>query len=81
MSLTLDRLERGSFVCRRKDDEDRRRTIILLTPLGDRTKAQNKVLEPELIAALLGEPAPARRKEAVTGLCALMEAADKVAPD
>ena len=81
MSLTLDRLERGRFVRRQKDDEDRRRTMIFLTPPGDRTKARNKVLEPDLIAALLGKLAPARRKEKVAGLRSLMEAAAAVAPD
>ncbi len=75
MSLTLDRLERGGFVRRQKDDEDRRRTMIFLTPLGERTKSRNKVLQPELIAAMLGKLPVARRKEVVRGMRFLMAAA------
>src|SRR6202451_2413184 len=53
MSLTVDRLERGGYVRRERSTEDRRRVDLRLTPSGVRVKRQQKVLEPELIAALL----------------------------
>ncbi|WP_051670666.1 MarR family winged helix-turn-helix transcriptional regulator [Bryobacter aggregatus] len=78
MSLTLDRLERGSFVRRQKDPSDGRRTLIYLTSDGDRIKRKQKVLEPDLIAAMLGKLPTAKRKEAMAGLRSLMDAATEL---
>jgi len=75
MSLTLDRLEKGAYVQRRKDSTDGRRTMIFLTAEGDRIKRKQKVLEPDLIAAMLSRMPAARRKEAIAGLRSLTDAA------
>jgi DNA-binding MarR family transcriptional regulator len=74
MSLTVDRLERGGYVTRERSNEDRRRVDLRLTAAGVRIKRQQKVLEPELVAAVLAELDPARRKRALEGLELLAEA-------
>src|SRR3954447_5221653 len=53
MSLTVDRLERGGYITRNRSSQDRRRVDLLLTPSGVRIKRQQKVLEPELVSAML----------------------------
>src|SRR5271165_4273128 len=54
MSLTVDRLERGGYVRRERSKQDARRVDLRLTAAGLRIKRQQKVLEPDLIAAMLG---------------------------
>ncbi|MGO9256795.1 MAG: MarR family winged helix-turn-helix transcriptional regulator [Bryobacteraceae bacterium] len=75
MSLTVDRLERGGYVTRGRNKTDKRRVDLKLTPAGARVKRQQKVLEPELVAALLARLDRARRREALHGLKLLAEAA------
>jgi DNA-binding MarR family transcriptional regulator len=78
MSLSLDRLERANYIRRERDSIDRRRTLIHLTTAGERIKRQAKVLEPELVGALLDRlPAP-QRKQALAGLQLLAEAANQL---
>ena len=54
MSLMVDRLERGGHVTRQRSKEDGRRVVLRLTPAGVRIKRQQKVLETNLVEALLG---------------------------
>ena len=68
MSLTVDRLERGGYVTRERGAEDRRRVELRLTAAGVRIKRQQKVLEPELVAAVLARMDAARRNQALRGL-------------
>lgn len=75
MSLTVDRLERGGYVTRARSKEDKRRVDLRLTASGVRIKRQQKVLEPELVAAMLARLDPARRQAALRGLELLAEAA------
>ena len=75
ISLTADRLERGGYVRRERSKQDARRVDLRLTPAGVRIKRQQKVLEPELIAAMLGKLDEKRRKKALRGLELLAEAA------
>jgi DNA-binding MarR family transcriptional regulator len=75
MSLTVDRLERGGYVTRGRSTEDRRRVDLRLTASGARIKRQQKVLEPELVAALLARLDEPRRQQALHGLELLAEAA------
>jgi DNA-binding MarR family transcriptional regulator len=75
MSLTADRLERGGYVRRDRSKQDARRVDLRLTPAGVRIKRQQKVLEPELISAMLGKLDEKRRKKALRGLELLAEAA------
>ena len=75
MSLTIDRLERGGYVTRERSAEDRRRVDLRLTASGVRIKRQQKVLEPELVAAMLARLDGAKRGHALRGLELLAEAA------
>jgi MarR family transcriptional regulator, organic hydroperoxide resistance regulator len=75
MSLTADRLERSGYVRRERSKQDARRVDLRLTPAGVRIKRQQKVLEPELISAMLGKLDDKRRKKALRGLELLAEAA------
>lgn len=75
MSLTIDRLERGGYVSRERSKEDKRRVDLRLTPSGVRIKRQKKVLEPELVAAVLERLDENKRRQALRGLELLAEAA------
>jgi DNA-binding MarR family transcriptional regulator len=74
MSLTIDRLERGGYVTRDRSKEDKRRVDLRLTPSGVRIKRQQKVLEPELVAAVLARLDETKRRQALRGLELLAEA-------
>ena len=75
MSLTVDRLERDGYVTRERSQEDRRRVDLRLTPSGVRIKRQDKVLEPELVAAMLAHLDERKRRQALRGLELLADAA------
>ena len=75
MSLTVDRLERGAYVRRDRSKQDGRRVDLRLTPAGVRIKRQQKVLEPELVSAVLALLDEKRRLRALRGLELLAEAA------
>jgi DNA-binding MarR family transcriptional regulator len=75
ISLTADRLERGGYVRRERSKQDARRVDLRLTPAGVRIKRQQKVLEPELVSAMLGKLDAKRRKKALRGLELLAGAA------
>ena len=74
MSLTVDRLERGGYVNRERSTEDRRRVDLRLTAAGVRIKRQQKVLEPELVQAVLSRLDERKRRQALRGLELLAEA-------
>jgi DNA-binding MarR family transcriptional regulator len=74
MSLTVDRLERGGYVNRERSTEDRRRVDLRLTAAGVRIKRQQKVLEPELVQAVLSHLDERKRRQALRGLELLAEA-------
>jgi DNA-binding MarR family transcriptional regulator len=74
MSLTVDRLERGGYVLRERNTVDRRRVDLLLTAAGVRIKKQQKVLEPELVGAVLAHLDERKRREALRGLELFAEA-------
>ena len=75
MSLTIDRLERGGSVTRARSKNDKRRVDLKLTAAGGHIKRQQKVLEPELVAAMLARMEGSRREAALRGLKLLAEAA------
>jgi DNA-binding MarR family transcriptional regulator len=79
MSLMVDRLERGGYVRRERSRLDGRRVDLRLTAAGVRVKRQQKVLEPELIAALLEHLDERQRRQALHGLELLAEAAREMA--
>jgi DNA-binding MarR family transcriptional regulator len=74
MSLTVDRLERGGYVTRERSEQDKRRVDLRLTPAGLKIKRQDKVLEPELVAAVLARLNDSKRRQALRGLELLAEA-------
>ena len=78
MSLAIDRLEAGGYVTRERGQEDKRRVELRLTPAGVRIKRQRKVLEPELVAAMLARLDPAHRRRALEGLELLARAAGEM---
>jgi DNA-binding MarR family transcriptional regulator len=78
MSLTVDRLERGGYVTRERSAADKRRVDVRLTPAGVRIKRQQKVLEPDLVAAMLGHLNAPKRHQALKGLELLAEAAKEM---
>ncbi len=65
----------AGYVRRERSKQDARRVDLRLTPAGVRIKRQQKVLEPDLIAAMLGKLDEKRRKKALRGLELLAEAA------
>ena len=71
----MDRLERGGYVTRERSKEDKRRVDLRLTPSGVRIKRQQKVLEPELVQAMLARLDEGKRRQAMRGLELLAEAA------
>jgi DNA-binding MarR family transcriptional regulator len=75
MSITIDRLVRGGYVVRERAQDDRRRLGLRLTPSGVSIKRQKKVLEPELVAAVLARLSERRRAQALRGLELLADAA------
>jgi DNA-binding MarR family transcriptional regulator len=75
MSLTVDRLERGGYCTRERSQADKRRVDLRLTASGVRIKRQQKVLEPELVQAMLARLDERKRKQALRGLELLAEAA------
>jgi DNA-binding MarR family transcriptional regulator len=81
MSLAVDRLVRGGYVRRERDPRDGRRVNLRLTAAGLRVRREKSVLDPELVASLLGRLSAAERQEAVRGLELLARAADEVTAD
>ena len=76
MSLTVDRLARGGHVVREKDPKDGRRVCLRLTPAGLRIKNMQKVLDPELVRAMLAELSSEDREAGLRGLEVLAGAAE-----
>jgi len=69
----------GAALPRRADrPQDGRRVDLRLTAVGVGIKKQQKVLEPELIAAMLRRLEPVRRQRALHGLELLAEAAKEM---
>jgi MarR family transcriptional regulator, organic hydroperoxide resistance regulator len=75
MSLMIDRLERGGYVRRSRDTFDARRINLRLTKAGLRIKEQQKVLDPNLVEAMLRQVPPIERGAALAGLRTLAAAA------
>jgi DNA-binding MarR family transcriptional regulator len=74
ITYTIDRQERGGWVKRQRSKEDARRVDLRLTEAGSRIKKQQKVLEPDLVAAVLARLDDRKRKKALRGLELLGEA-------
>ena len=75
VSITVDRLERGGYVTRRRDPHDGRRVALRVTAAGDRIRQASSVLDPERVEAMLARLPAAQRREAIAGLALLAGAA------
>ena len=75
MSLAADRLERQGCLVREPHPGDGRRIGLRLTRAGARIKDQEKVLDPDLLRAMLGRLSATERKQAISGLALLARAA------
>lgn len=54
LSEMIERLESKALLCRLRDERDRRRVLVWLTPLGKRTlEEEQQVLSPERVQAAL----------------------------
>jgi DNA-binding MarR family transcriptional regulator len=78
MSLMVDRLERGKFVTRERSKKDGRQVDLRLTAAGVRIKRQQKVLDPDLVAAMLERLGAEEREGALRGLELLAKAAKEL---
>jgi MarR family transcriptional regulator, organic hydroperoxide resistance regulator len=78
MSLTVDRLERGGYVKRRRDTQDGRRISLRLTPGGARLRSQKTVLDAGRVLEMIGQLSIAEREQAIHGLGLLARAADQM---
>jgi DNA-binding MarR family transcriptional regulator len=76
MSLSVDRLERQGYVRKSRDPGDGRKVNLRLTPAGARIKDMDKVLDPELLRAMLARLDPDELADAVRGLALLAQAAE-----
>ena len=78
MSLTVGRLERAGYVSRGRSAGDKRRVDLRLTAAGVAIKRQQKVLEPDLVAAMLDHMNESERRDALRGLELLAEASSRM---
>jgi len=68
MSIAVDRLVRQGYVVRDRAESDARVRHVRLTTAGERLRAAQKVLEPQLVRAMLSRLSPAQRRDALRGL-------------
>ena len=80
VSELVDRLAAEGFVERMRDERDRRRVLVWLTPAGfDELERDREVLSRELVGAAMERMKPAARRALVAGMRALVIAADELA--
>jgi len=75
MSIAVDRLVRQGYVARVRADTDGRVRHVTLTAAGERLRNAQKVLDPDLVRAMLARLSPADRRAALRGLELLATAA------
>ena len=75
MSIAIDRLVRQGYVARSRDPQDGRGRHLRLTADGERVRNAQRVLEPELVDAMLARLSAAERREAWRGLELLADSA------
>ena len=80
VSEIVDRLAAAGLVERMRDERDRRRVLVWLTPLGfDELERDRQVLSRELVLGAMQRMKPAARRALLDGLRALMAASDESA--
>jgi len=79
MSDIVTRLERRGLLERMRDERDRRRVLVWLTPAGNDILArERRVLDEELVGAAIRKMAPAERDQLLAGMRALAKAAHEL---
>ena len=78
MSLTVDRLERGGYVTRQRDNQDGRRISLRLTGDGARLRSQKTVLDAARVLEMIGRLSIEEREQAIHGLGLLARAAGEM---
>ena len=77
-SQMVDALENHGVVERVRDARDGRKVLVWLTPAGEaQLDEQRQVLSPQRVAAALKRMTPAHRRALVTGMTALVNAAQQ----
>ncbi len=76
MSITINRLEQGGYVVRRKNKIDARKVEILLSEEGIRIRKAKSILDPERVSAMLQRLSEKERQVALDGLGLLAFAAE-----
>jgi DNA-binding MarR family transcriptional regulator len=80
VSEIVDRLAGAGLVERMRDERDRRRVLVWLTPLGfDELERDRQVLSKELVEAAMKRMKPAARRALLDGMRALIAASDESA--
>jgi DNA-binding MarR family transcriptional regulator len=79
MSLLVDRLASAGLVRRDRDPADRRRLLLRLSALGERSLSAKSLIDPNRVRALLGVLSPVERSESAEGLATLARAARRLA--
>ena len=80
VSEIVDRLAAAGLVERMRDERDRRRVLVWLTPLGfDELERDRQVLSRELVLGAMQRMKPAARRALLDGLRALIAASDESA--
>jgi len=80
VSEIVDRLEAAGLVERMRDERDRRRVLVWLTPAGfDELERDRQVLSPELVRGAMERMKPAARRALIEGMRALVAASDEAA--
>jgi len=75
MSTTVTRLVRAGYIARKPGTQDRRTAGLTLTPSGKRIKAENTVLNPQLVRQMFRLMQPAEADRALAGMESLAQAA------
>lgn len=78
MSLNLSRLERGGFISRERDPDDRRVMNVRLTRAGTEIRDESTLLDPDRVDALLTGMKSEERRRALEGLAILADASDRM---
>lgn len=76
MSITINRLEKGGYVLRRKNKIDARKVEIFLSESGVRIRKAKSILDPKRVEGMLKRLTAKERKVAIDGLGLLAFAAE-----
>ena len=71
MSILVSRLVRGGYIAQRRDASDGRRVGLTLTPAGARVKADNSVLDPQLLRKMFAQMPAAELESSLRGIKSL----------